>query len=59
MDLNKLVKDFREKQVKLIEESGLPPIILEMILKDYYSQVHEIVLQLQSQPQEETEDGEH
>lgn len=36
---NLLVEDTKEELVKVINESGLPPFLVEPILKDIYNQV--------------------
>ena len=36
---NLLVEDAKEELVKVINESGLPPFLVEPILKDIYNQV--------------------
>ena len=36
---NILVEDTKEELIKVINESGLPPFLVEPILKDIYNQV--------------------
>lgn len=36
---NLLVEDTKEELIKVINESGLPPFLVEPILKDIYNQV--------------------
>lgn len=36
---NLIIEETKENMVKLINESGLPPFLIEPILKDIYNQV--------------------
>ena len=36
------IKEFSEKIETCINESGLPPIVLEMIMRGYYLQIKEL-----------------
>lgn len=36
------IRDFSEKMEECINESGLPPIIVEMVLRGYYIQIKEM-----------------
>lgn len=41
--LTMIVKETKSKLVNICNESGLPPVILDLIVQNIYSEIHSIV----------------
>lgn len=54
---NLIVEETKEGIVKIINESGLPPFLLEAILKDLYIQVNTLKLQELEKSKRQYEDS--
>ena len=54
---NLIVEETKENIVKLINESGLPPFLLEPILKDLYNQINILKQQELEQSKKQYEDS--
>lgn len=54
---NLIVEETKENIVKIINESGLPPFLLEPILKDLYNQVSILKQQELEKSRQEYEDS--
>ena len=47
------IRDFSEKMEECINESGLPPIVVEMVMRGYYLQIREMAEKQTIQEEEE------
>lgn len=47
------IRDFSEKMEECINESGLPPIVVEMVMRVYYLQIREMAEKQTIQEEEE------
>lgn len=54
---NLLVEETKENIVKIINESGLPPFLVEPIIKDLYNQVNNLKQQELEQSKKQYEDS--
>ena len=42
--INKTVQEFKDSVAQTINTSGLPAVVIELLLKDIYNEVHAIYL---------------
>ena len=54
---NLIIEETKENLVKVINESGLPPFLLEPILKDLYNQINILKQQELEQSKKQYEDS--
>ena len=54
--INKVVQEFKDNIAQAINTSGLPAVVIELLLKDVYNEVHSIYLN--ELVQEEHKEGE-
>lgn len=54
---NLIIEETKENLVKVINESGLPPFLLEPVLKDLYNQINILKQQELEQSKKQYEDS--
>ena len=44
-----IYEEFKQNMANLINDSNLPPFVIELVLKDFYQEIHNIAKQIYEQ----------